>query len=61
MVLFSSAQIYGTNGEVDNTKAVEVFECDIRDSITKIVNYVKRTDLGGSTGYNCRCSISATN
>jgi len=46
----SPAQIYGSNGEVDNTKAVEVFECDIHDSITKIVNYVKRTDLGGSTG-----------
>ncbi len=43
------ASIYGSNGEVDPTKAAEVFECDIHDSITKLVNWVKRTDLAGST------------
>jgi hypothetical protein len=46
----SPASIYGPDGQVDASKAVQIFECDIHDSITKLVNYVKRNDLGGSTG-----------
>lgn len=43
------AQIYGTDGRVDQTKAIEVFQCDIRDSITRVINYVKNTEVSDST------------
>jgi hypothetical protein len=38
-----------TTGEVDNTKAIEVFQCDVRDSITTIINYVKNTAISDTT------------
>ncbi len=38
----TSAEIFNpTTGEVDNTKAYEVFQCDIHDGVTQIVNYAK--------------------
>lgn len=46
----SSADIFDPNtGEVDNTKAVEVFQCDIRDSVTQIVNYAKNLAVSDTT------------
>lgn len=45
----SAADIYGSDGQIDPTKAVEVFQCDIHDSITRIVNYVKNTTISDST------------
>lgn len=43
------AEIYGSDGQVDATKAAEIFECDIHDSITKLVNWVKVSTFSGST------------
>ncbi|MGN6566452.1 MAG: hypothetical protein ACTHJ0_00795, partial [Flavipsychrobacter sp.] len=43
------AQIYNSQGEIDPTKAVEVFECDIRNGVTRILNYTKRTDISDTT------------
>ena len=38
-----------TTGEVDPTVAAEVFECDIHDSVTQIVNYVKNIQISDTT------------
>ncbi len=38
-----------TTGEIDPTKAAEVFECDIHDSVTQIVNYVKNINISDTT------------
>ncbi|NDC39962.1 MAG: hypothetical protein EBZ77_00155 [Chitinophagia bacterium] len=38
-----------STGEVDETKAKEVFQCDIQNGVTKIVNYTKRTSVSDST------------
>jgi len=43
------AQIYNSQGEVDPTKAAEVFECDIRNGVTRIINYSKRNDISDTT------------
>lgn len=46
----TSADIFDPNtGEVDNTKAYEVFQCDVRDGVTQIVNYVKNTNVSDTT------------
>jgi hypothetical protein len=46
----SSAEIFDPNtGEVDNTKAIEVFQCDISDSVSQIVNYVKNIPVSDTT------------
>jgi len=46
----SSAEIFNPNtGEVDNTKAIEVFQCDIADSVTQIVNYTKNIPVSDTT------------
>ena len=46
----TSAEIFDPNtGEVDPTKAAEVFQCDVRDSIGTIVNYVKNTSISDTT------------
>ncbi len=38
----TSAEIFSpTTGEVDNTKAFEVFQCDVHNGVTQIVNFVK--------------------
>lgn len=46
----TSAEIFDPNtGEVDNSKAVEVFQCDISDSVSQIVNYVKNITVSDTT------------
>ncbi len=45
----TAAQIFGDDGEVDNTVAQEVFQCDIKNGIGTIVNYERRTDVSDST------------
>jgi len=46
----TSAEIFDPNtGEVDNTKAYEVFQCDIHNNVTKIINYAKVTAVSDST------------
>jgi len=46
----SPAEIFNpTTGEVDNTKAIEVFQCDIADSVTQIVNYMKNVPVSDTT------------
>jgi len=42
----TAAEIFDPNtGEVDNTKAYEVFQCDIHDGVKQITNYAKRMDI----------------
>lgn len=44
------AQIFNSStGEVDATLAKEVFQCDIRNGVTKIINYTKRADVSDTT------------
>ena len=46
----SSADIFNqTTGQVDPTKAAEVFECDIRNGVTQIVNYVQDINVSDTT------------
>lgn len=46
----TAAEIFDpTTGEVDNTKATEVFQCDVRNGVTKIVNYSKNTAVSDTT------------
>ncbi len=49
----TSAEIFDPKtGEVDNTKAVEVFQCDVHNGVTQIVNYVKNTAVNNSDTTN---------
>ena len=42
----TSAEIFDqTTGEVDNTKATEVFQCDVKNGVTQIVNYGKNISI----------------
>lgn len=43
------ADIFDDNGEIDDEVAIEVFKCDIRNGITRIINYEKNTDVSDST------------
>ncbi len=43
------AQIFDDNGEVNTELAAEVFQCDIQNGISRIVNWDKRTDINDST------------
>ncbi len=46
----TSAEIFDpVTGQVDNTKAYEVFQCDIQNGVKKIVNYTKNTAVSDST------------
>jgi hypothetical protein len=46
----TSAEIFDpTTGEVDGTKAFEIFECDKADSVTQIVNYTKNATVSDTT------------
>ena len=46
----SSGDIFNqTTGEVDPTKASEVFECDVHDGVTQIVNYVQDIAVSDTT------------
>jgi len=43
------AQIFDENGEVNNAFAIEVFQTDLKNGVSRIVNYIKRTDLSDTT------------
>ncbi|MES2704291.1 MAG: hypothetical protein V4649_16740 [Bacteroidota bacterium] len=46
----TAAEIFDPNtGEVDNTKATEVFQCDVANGVTQIVNYAKNTAVSDTT------------
>jgi len=46
----TAAEIFDPNtGEVDNSKAIEVFQCDVSDSVSQIVNYVKNVPVSDTT------------
>jgi hypothetical protein len=46
----STAEIFDPiTGEVDPSKAVEVFQCDIADSVSQIVNYTKNLPVSDTT------------
>lgn len=45
----TAADIFDDNGEIDDQVAIEVFKCDIRNGITRIINYDKNTDVSDST------------
>ncbi len=39
------AQIFNDNGTINSSLAVEVFQCDIRNGITQMVNWTKNIDI----------------
>ncbi len=43
------AQIFNDRGELNTDVAVEVFQCDIKNGVSRIVNYEKNTDISDST------------
>lgn len=43
------AQIFKEDGTVDQTVAVEVFQCDIQNGVSRIINYDKNTEVSDST------------
>lgn len=45
----TAADIFDDDGKVDNTVAIEVFKCDIRNGVTRIINYDKNTEVSDST------------
>jgi hypothetical protein len=46
----SAADIFDpTTGEINTDKASEVFQCDIHDSIARIINYTKNTTISDTT------------
>ncbi len=46
----STADIFDqTTGEVNTSKAIEVFQCDIQDSVKQIVNYTKNISISDTT------------
>lgn len=48
--LVTAAEIFNpTTGEVDNTKAVEIFQCDVHNGVKQIVNYVKNIAVSDTT------------
>lgn len=42
----TAAQIFGDNGEINNDMAVEVFQCDVQNGITRIINHENRPEIG---------------
>ncbi|MCD6064131.1 MAG: hypothetical protein K0R82_2042, partial [Flavipsychrobacter sp.] len=44
-----AAQIFDERGEVNTELAAEVFQTDVKNGVSRIVNYEKRTDLSDST------------
>jgi len=47
--LIQPSQIFLANGQVDNTVASEVFQCDVKNGVTRIINYEKNTDISDTT------------
>ncbi len=44
------AEIFNsTTGEVDNTKAFEVFQCDVKNNVKRLVNYTKVPSISDTT------------
>lgn len=43
------ADIFGDDGTLNTDNAQEIFQCDIRDGITRIINYDRNTDVSDST------------
>ncbi len=43
------AQIFQEDGTVDNTVAIEVFQCDIQNGVSRIINYDRNTEVSDST------------
>ncbi len=46
--LTQPSQIYNTDGTINTAVAAEVFSCDIKNGITRIINWEKKTDIGDS-------------
>src|SRR5207244_4303522 len=44
----SASQIYNVDGTIDNTKAQEVFQCDIKDGVSQIINWYKNPAINDS-------------
>jgi hypothetical protein len=45
----TAAQIFNDDGLVNSSVAVEVFQTDIKNGVTRMVNYTKNTDISDST------------
>ncbi|MBW7913982.1 MAG: T9SS type A sorting domain-containing protein [Taibaiella sp.] len=45
----TAADIFAEDGTVDNSVAIEVFKCDIRNGVTRVINYEKNTDVSDTT------------
>jgi len=45
----TASDIYNSDGSVNSTNAAQVFECDIRDSITTIYNFTKQSSITEKT------------
>lgn len=43
------SDIYNENGEINTENAREIFQCDIKNGITRIINYERNTDVSDST------------
>ena len=43
------ADVFGDDGEVNDDVAIEVFQCDIRNGISKIVNYELNTEISDTS------------
>ena len=44
----TASQIYTSSGAIDNTKASIVFQCDIKDGVSTIINWTKNTSINDS-------------
>jgi hypothetical protein len=45
----TAAQIFGENGEINNQLAVEVFQSDIRNGVSTVINYEVRPEISASS------------
>jgi hypothetical protein len=43
------AQIFNDQGVVNSELAIEVFQCDVKNGVSRIVNYEKNTDISDTT------------
>ncbi|MBN8671639.1 MAG: hypothetical protein J0L80_13185 [Chitinophagales bacterium] len=46
--LVQPSQIYNADGSINGDVASEIYTCDIKNGVTRIINYDKRTDIGDS-------------
>lgn len=47
----SNSSIFNEDGSVNSGEAIEIFQCDKRNGITKIVNFTKNLDLSDSISF----------